>query len=92
LGPDERRRIAGAVDGAFANVCGDDRSARDVNRRRVRIRTSTAPYVYAKIIVTPTTAFFESQNLSSVSLQDHRDLGLVVTGSARAHLATWFDQ
>jgi cardiolipin synthase len=37
-------------------------------------------------------AFLGSQNLSSVSLQDNREMGLIVTGSARAPLATWFDQ
>ncbi|MCY0865492.1 MAG: hypothetical protein OWQ57_11110, partial [Sulfobacillus sp.] len=33
-----------------------------------------------------------SQNLSAVSLQNNRKVGLLVTGSARAHLDTWFDQ
>jgi phosphatidylserine/phosphatidylglycerophosphate/cardiolipin synthase-like enzyme len=58
----------------------------------VRIRTLSAPYVHAKVLVTPTTAFLGSQNLSPVSLQDNREMGLIVTGSSRAQLATWFDQ
>ncbi|AEJ39643.1 phospholipase D/Transphosphatidylase [Sulfobacillus acidophilus TPY] len=57
----------------------------------VHIRTLASPYVHAKIIVTPTTAFLVSQNLSSVSLQDN-ETGLMVTGSARMQLATWFQQ
>ncbi|MCY0864079.1 MAG: phospholipase D-like domain-containing protein, partial [Sulfobacillus sp.] len=44
------------------------------------------------MIITSATAFLGSQNLSSASLQDNREMGLLVTGSARSQLATWFDQ
>jgi phosphatidylserine/phosphatidylglycerophosphate/cardiolipin synthase-like enzyme len=56
----------------------------------VRIRTLTAPYVHAKTIITPSQAFLGSQNLSAVSLDDNRELGVLVTGANRAALATWF--
>ncbi len=56
----------------------------------VKIRTLFAPYVHAKVLITPQTAFFGSQNLSSVSLQDNREMGMLVNGTARTALAAWF--
>lgn len=56
----------------------------------VKIRTLSAPYVHAKTIITTQTAFLGSQNLSSMSLQDNRELGVLVSGTARTALATWF--
>jgi cardiolipin synthase len=58
----------------------------------VQIRTLSAPHVHAKVIVTPTTAFLGSQNLSAVSLQNNRELGILLTGPDRAALAAWFQQ
>ncbi len=56
----------------------------------VQIRTLTAPYVHAKTLITTQTAFLGSQNLSSVSLHDNREMGVLVSGGDRAALATWF--
>ncbi len=56
----------------------------------VQIRTLSAPYVHAKTIITPQMAFLGSQNLSSVSLQDNRELGVLVSGTDRTALAAWF--
>lgn len=56
----------------------------------VQIRTLSTPYVHAKTIITRQTAFLGSQNLSSVSLQDNRELGVLISGSDRTTLATWF--
>ncbi len=56
----------------------------------VKIRTLFAPYVHAKVLITPQTAFLGSQNLSSVSLQDNREMGTLVNGTDRTALATWF--
>ncbi|SMC08060.1 Phosphatidylserine/phosphatidylglycerophosphate/cardiolipin synthase [Sulfobacillus thermosulfidooxidans DSM 9293] len=56
----------------------------------VQIRTLATPYVHAKTIITASQAFLGSQNLSSVSLQDNREMGLIVSGSTRQALARWF--
>ncbi|WP_082344028.1 phospholipase D-like domain-containing protein [Sulfobacillus thermosulfidooxidans] len=56
----------------------------------VHIRTLNTPYVHAKTLITPTQAFLGSQNLSAVSLQDNREMGLIVSGTDRQHLAAWF--
>ncbi|PSR32200.1 MAG: phospholipase [Sulfobacillus benefaciens] len=56
----------------------------------VQIRTLSTPYVHAKTIITGQTAFLGSQNLSSVSLHDNRELGVLVSGTDRTALATWF--
>jgi phosphatidylserine/phosphatidylglycerophosphate/cardiolipin synthase-like enzyme len=56
----------------------------------VQIRTLQAPYVHAKTLITAQTAFLGSQNLSSVSLQDNREMGVLVSGADRTALATWF--
>jgi len=58
----------------------------------VQIRTLISPYVHAKTIITATHAFIGSQNLSTVSLQNNREMGVLVTGSARAQLAAWFQR
>ncbi|WP_242968148.1 phosphatidylserine/phosphatidylglycerophosphate/cardiolipin synthase family protein [Sulfobacillus sp. hq2] len=56
----------------------------------VQIRTLTTPYVHAKTIITASQAFLGSQNLSSVSLQDNREMGVLVSGPDRTVLAAWF--
>lgn len=56
----------------------------------VHIRTLPTPYVHAKTIITAQQAFLGSQNLSSVSLQDNRELGIIVSGTDRTALAAWF--
>lgn len=61
-----------------------------LGRAGVKVRTLFAPYVHAKVLITPQTAFLGSQNLSSVSLQDNREMGMLVNGTARTALAAWF--
>ncbi len=53
----------------------------------VQIRTLQAPYVHAKTLITPSQAFLGSQNLSAVSLQDNREMGILVNGPTRTALA-----
>ena len=56
----------------------------------VQIRVLSQPYVHAKLVVTTTHAFLGSENLSGVSLDDNREMGMTFTGSARTTLAQWF--
>lgn len=58
----------------------------------VQIRTLSTPDVHAKVLITARTAFLGSQNLSAVSLNDNREVGLLVTGANRTTLATWFQR
>lgn len=59
----------------------------------VQIRDLSAPYVHAKLIVTPTRTWLGSQNLSPVSLNDNREVGLITPSTAIHQQALgWFNQ
>lgn len=59
----------------------------------VQVHTLATPYVHAKLIVTATATFVGSQNFSVVSLQDNREVGVVLTSaSIRQQALAWFNE
>ena len=59
----------------------------------VQVRDLSAPYVHAKLIVTPTQTWVGSQNLSPVSLNDNREVGLITPSTViRQRALRWFNQ
>ena len=58
----------------------------------VQVHTLATPYVHAKLIVTATQTFVGSQNFSTVSLQDNREVGIVLQSpSTHQQALTWFN-
>ncbi|SIS84125.1 Phosphatidylserine/phosphatidylglycerophosphate/cardiolipin synthase [Alicyclobacillus vulcanalis] len=68
-------------------------SARVLEDHGVQVRLLSSPYVHAKLIVGTEAAFIGSENLSANSLEDNREVGLVVTEPlVRAEAQAWFAQ
>jgi cardiolipin synthase len=61
----------------------------------VRVHTyapSAALYIHAKMILTPAKAFLGSENFSTASMDENRELGLITSGATiRASLSSTFD-
>jgi|GEM_PF-1300063 len=68
------------------------RYASELVRAGVQVRMLTHPYVHAKLIVSAAAVFVGSQNLSEVSLNDNREVGLI-TASVSLHnqALAWFN-
>ncbi len=77
---------------AASQDASDKARAQTLGAAGVQVRVLSQPYVHAKLIVTTTQAFLGSENLSDVSLDDNREMGLTVTGSARTTLTQWFQR
>jgi len=59
----------------------------------VQVRTLANPYMHAKLIVTPVSAFIGSENLSIVSFNDNREVGVVTSNtSVRNQALGWFNE
>ncbi len=68
-------------------------NARMLQSHGVQVRLLSSPYVHAKLIVGTEAAFIGSENLSAGSLDDNREVGLVVTEPfVRAQAQAWFAQ
>ena len=62
-------------------------------RAGVQVRTLANPYMHAKLIVTSVSAFFGSENLSIVSFNDNREVGIVTSNTAvRNQALGWFNE
>ncbi|MCY0885630.1 MAG: phospholipase D-like domain-containing protein, partial [Firmicutes bacterium] len=60
-------------------------------RQGVPVRLLAAPYPHAKLVLTAHRVFVGSQNWSLTSLQDNREVGLVLThSSVHTQAAAWF--
>ncbi len=76
-----------------ASLSAEDQSyAAALQQKGVQVRTLSAPYVHAKLVLTPTETFVGSQNFSIVSLNDNREVGLI-TSAANIHrqALAWFN-
>ncbi|WP_304458668.1 phospholipase D-like domain-containing protein [Alicyclobacillus sendaiensis] len=68
-------------------------NARMLASHGVQVRLLASPYVHAKLIVGTEAAFVGSENISANSLDDNREVGLVVTQPlVRAEAQAWFAQ
>jgi len=68
-------------------------NARMLASHGVQVRFLSSPYVHAKLIVGTEAAFVGSENISANSLDDNREVGLVVTQPlVRAEAQAWFAQ
>ncbi|WP_062306676.1 phospholipase D-like domain-containing protein [Alicyclobacillus sendaiensis] len=68
-------------------------NARALAAHGVQVRLLASPYVHAKLIVGTEAAFVGSENISANSLDDNREVGLVVTQPlVRAEAQAWFAQ
>jgi len=55
-----------------------------------KARALSSPYVHAKLIVSDGRAFIGSENFSTNSLDDNREVGIVLSGGLAARLASVF--
>ncbi|MBF8377840.1 phospholipase [Alicyclobacillus mali] len=68
-------------------------NARMLASHGVQVRLLSSPYVHAKLIAGTEAVFIGSENLSANSLDDNREVGMVVTQPlVRAQAEAWFDQ
>jgi cardiolipin synthase len=68
------------------------RYLRQLVRAGVEVRMLAQPYVHAKLIVTASAVLIGSQNLSDVSLNDNREVGLIASSRALHHqVLAWFN-
>ena len=76
-----------------ASLSGSERArAAALVHAGVQVHTLATPYVHAKLIVTATGTFVGSQNFSVVSLQDNREVGVVLASLAiRQQALAWFN-
>jgi len=75
------------------SLSSEDRSyAAQLVRSGVQVRTLSAPYVHAKLIVSAHATFVGSQNFSKVSLNDNREVGLITTNPLiHTQALAWFN-
>jgi len=68
-------------------------NARMLKSHGVQVRLLSSPYVHAKLIVGTEAVFVGSENISSNSLDDNREVGIVVAQPlVRAQAQAWFAQ
>ncbi|WP_298445614.1 phospholipase D-like domain-containing protein [Ferrimicrobium sp.] len=66
--------------------------ANELVRAGVQVRVLESPYVHAKLIVTPGATFVGSENLSVVSFDDNREVGMITANpTVRVEALAWFD-
>lgn len=69
----------------------DLRQLSALSRAGAQIAKCTWPYVHAKLVVADDRAFIGSENFSSSSLNENREVGIVLTGAPAMHLRAVFE-
>lgn len=64
---------------SFSQVSANRNEAQTLMQCGANIKTLSSPYIHGKMILTDTTAYVGSINLTTESMDDNRELGIIVT-------------